>query len=327
MAMASRLLRFIRGGKPDDAITSPESGCDGINIDELVSAPHDFQEIRIENTNRCGYSCVFCPREKMDRPQDIMPMDDLGLVMERVAEYHPHYKNWFHLHGYGEPLLDKYLPEKIVIAKSMFPRSKTWIITTLGVNVGEDYLRALIHNGLDTINVSFYGSTRDEYKAASGTSMFETALKNLIAVGKIAKSVPSCRVIVSAGISGSADKAGIQSKPATWLQSLFDTSGFEVWSPELHNSGIGRAYNPPDAPGLCSVFNGRRRNILQISWDLNVQPCTFDFNASMKLGNLRTQSIAEILNGEPYRALALAQSTGDLSSYPVCANCDRKRDR
>ena len=111
-----------------------------------------------------------------------------------------------------------------------------------------------------------------------------------------------------------------------WLQSLFDTSGFEVWSPELHNSGIGRAYNPPDAQVLCSVFNGRRRNILQISWDLNVQPCTFDFNASMKLGNLRTQSIAEILNGEPYRALALAQSTGDLSRYPVCANCDRKRD-
>jgi radical SAM protein with 4Fe4S-binding SPASM domain len=66
---------------------------------------------------------------------------------------------------------------------------------------------------------------------------------------------------------------------------------------------------------------------LQITWDLNVQPCTFDFNASMKLGNLRTQSIAEILNGEPYRALALAQSTGDLSRYPVCANCDRKFDR
>jgi len=39
--------------------------------------------------------------------------------------------------------------------------------------------------------------------------MFETALKNLIAVGKIAKSVPSCSVIVSAGMSGSADKIQI----------------------------------------------------------------------------------------------------------------------
>jgi hypothetical protein len=294
-----------------------------MNFDELVSAPHEFEEIRVENTNRCGYSCVFCPREKMDRPQDIMPMEDLGLVMERVAEYHPTYQNWFHLHGYGEPLLDKYLPEKIVIAKSMFPQSKTLIVTTLGVSVDQDYLSALVHNGLDVIHVSFYASTRDEYKAVTGTSMFDTALKNLIVLAKIVKSVPSCRVIVSASMSGSTQQAGIQSRSATWLQALIDSHGFEVRSPKLHNYGIGRTYNPiENGQGLCSVFNGGRRNILQITWDLNVKPCCFDFNASMKLGNLRSQSIAEILNGEPYRALALAQMTGDLSNYPVCANCD-----
>jgi MoaA/NifB/PqqE/SkfB family radical SAM enzyme len=251
-----------------------------------------------------------------------MPIEDLGLVMERVGEYHPHYRNWFHLHGYGEPLLDKCLPEKIVIAKSMFPQSKTLIITTLGVNVGEDYLHALIHNGLDTINVSFYASTHDGYKAVTGTSMFETALKNLIAVGRIAKSVPSCKVIVSAGMSGSAEKVGVQSNSTPWLQKLMESYGFEVWSPKLHNYGIGRTYNHTDNQGLCSVFNGGRRNILQITWDLDVKPCCFDFNASMKLGNLRRQSIAEILESEPYRALALAQITGDLSRYPVCANCD-----
>jgi MoaA/NifB/PqqE/SkfB family radical SAM enzyme len=293
-----------------------------MNLDELVSAPHDFEEIRIENTNRCGYSCVFCPREKMDRPQDIMPIEDLGLVMERVAEYHPDYQNWFHLHGYGEPLLDKYLPEKIIIAKSMFPRSKTLIITTLGVNVDQDYLSALIHNGLDIINVSFYASTRDEYKAVTGTAMFETALKNLIVIGKVVKSAPSCKVIVSASMSGNAELAGVRSKSATWLQALIDSYGFEVRSPKLHNYGSGRDYNATDNQGLCSVFNGGRRNILQITWDLNVKPCCFDFNASMKLGNLRRQSIAEILSGEPYRALARAQMSGDLSQYPVCANCD-----
>ncbi len=297
-----------------------------MNLDSVIDPPHDFQEIRIENTNRCGYSCVFCPREKMDRPQDIMPMDDFGFVLERTVEYHPTYSNWFHLHGYGEPLLDKYLPEKVVIAKAMFPQAKTFIITTLGVNVGEDYLRALIHNGLDSLNVSFYAPTREEYKAVTGTTMFDTALKNLIALGKIVQEKPHCRVIVSKKVTDADNKSGAVTQEASWLQALIDRFGFDVWRPRIHNYGLGRTYNPSDGQGLCTVFNGARRNILQITWDLNVKPRCFDFNASMKLGNLRNASIAEILRAEPYRALALAQMTGNLSDYPACANCDRQRD-
>lgn len=298
-----------------------------MNLDALIAQPHDFQEIRIENTNRCGYSCVFCPREKMDRPQDIMPMDDFGLVMQRIGDYHPDYQNWFHLHGFGEPLLDKYLPEKIVIAKAMFPKAKTFLVTTLGVSVGEDYLRALINNGLDMMTVSFYASEREKYKAVTGTSMFDTALKNLITVGNIVKSLPRyMNVTVTGDMEGIADKVGVESRSAPWLKKLMENYGFNFFYPKVHNYGSGRAYNPADLQGLCTVFNGARRNILQITWDLNVKPCTFDFNASMKLGNLRMQGIAEIFNEKPYRELALAQATNDLSRYPACANCDRHRD-
>jgi molybdenum cofactor biosynthesis enzyme MoaA len=76
-------------------------------------------EIRIESTNYCGYKCVFCPREKMTREQGVMSVDDFILVLRRIKELYGDYSEQIHLHGYGESLLDKGLPEKSLLLERL----------------------------------------------------------------------------------------------------------------------------------------------------------------------------------------------------------------
>ena len=66
-----------------------------------------------------------------------------------------------------------------------------------------------------------------------------------------------------------------------------------------------------------------RRRILQVTWDLDVIPCCFDFNATVTFGNLREQSLAEIFAGETYRKFIEAHLANQIEVYPVCVGCER----
>jgi len=70
----------------------------------------------IENTNRCNAECVMCPRELLSRKRGFM---DLGLFEKLIREVSGlKRKPVTHLHGFGEPMLDKLLPERIRLAKA-----------------------------------------------------------------------------------------------------------------------------------------------------------------------------------------------------------------
>jgi hypothetical protein len=77
--------------------------------------------LMIENTNLCNADCVICPRETLSRKRGFM---DFGLfekiIKEASSESH---KPVTHLHGFGEPLLDKLLPDSQRITESRIPIS------------------------------------------------------------------------------------------------------------------------------------------------------------------------------------------------------------
>ncbi|EFK97499.1 conserved hypothetical protein, partial [sediment metagenome] len=59
-----------------------------------------------------------------------------------------------------------------------------------------------------------------------------------------------------------------------------------------------------------------------ICWDGTVAPCPQDFMIGMNMGTVRTQSIREIWNGQPYQKLRRGLSQ-DISSLKLCRKCDR----
>lgn len=143
----------------------------------------NFREIRIENTNACGYKCVMCPREKQTRQLGYMTIEDFSLIWERIGPF----RGSVHLHGFGEPLLDCLLIEKIHLLKSKNPASSALIFSTLGVKVKEGFFARMAAAGLDSLIVSFYGFTKLSYQKVHGVDRLEQVKKNLLTLSQESK--------------------------------------------------------------------------------------------------------------------------------------------
>ena len=251
-----------------------------------------------------------------------MSLEHFALVLQRLGTF----KGDFHLHGFGEPLLDRKLAQKTAMLKAHFPYCHAHIFSTLGVRVPEGTFENLVDAGLDSIGVSLYGYTQEGYQKVHGYDGFELVKKNLQTLSHAMKR-PLSRLkttikLAETTLVSTLPIVALDHRPKliTWLQEL----GFVIngWD-SVHNYGNGRAYNAPNQEKLCPVLNGLRKHILNITWDLNVIPCCYDFNASIVFGNLAHQSLDEIFGSPQYLQFCLAHYGKDLSSYPVCQNCEK----
>jgi len=260
----------------------------------------------------------------MTREQGFMPIDDFRLVLRRIKEFYGDYSQQIDLHGYGEPLLDKSLPEKVALAKRTFPNAKLHIITTLGVKVSRLYLESLIDNGLDTMMVSFYASTHDEYKKITNTRNLDVVVENLHLVGELIEGLDKPRVTVMYNIQGNIRLSEAERNHIDFVTEICSKYSFFMHEYVVHNYGGGRQYNAPTNDKICSVVDGARKNIIQVTWDLSTIPCCFDFNAEMAFGNLRESSFREIYAAAPYRDFIAKLTRRDYSTLSPCQNCDRR---
>lgn len=285
-----------------------------------------FIEYRIENTNMCGYRCVMCPREKQTRKLGFMSVEDFKLVLSKLPINH---EAGIHLHGYGEPLLDPTLPEKLAILKA-YPYLNSMIISTLGVELPDSYFESLLKHGLQGIIVSFYGFTEETYKATHRVNKLELVKKNLRTIARIRDELKA-RFRLSIKIQGpefkqSLIQIGQKSQEEEAKKEFFReflSLGFNIQEVKSwHNYGNGREYNEKN-DRICPVLNGRRGQILNITWDLNVVPCCFDFNSTIKFGNLKQMSIEEIFTSDAFEKFLLAQIRKDYKNYPVCQGCEK----
>ncbi len=282
-----------------------------------------FQEIHIENTNSCGYKCIMCPRDRLTRKIGCMSLVDFSFLLDRIGPFN----GTFHLHGYGEPLLDRQLVQKIKLLKKISPLSKSLIFSTLGVRLCEDFFQELIEAGLDSLIISLYGFTRDDYKKIHGYDGFDVVKHNLQLLSRSRKVIPNSFQtyikIPGRGISPTFMPVAQSSEKIEfchWAQAL----GFEIrkWD-HLHNYGDGRRFNASNSERVCPVINGRRKSIINITWDFNVIPCCYDFNATICFGNLRKNTLEEIFSSREYFDFIIAHQINNLSGYPICQQCEK----
>jgi MoaA/NifB/PqqE/SkfB family radical SAM enzyme len=252
----------------------------------------------------------------------MMPLADLALVLDRVGEH----SGLVDLHGFGEPLLDKQLHDKISLVATRWPRALPRFYSTLGVKVPPGYFERLIEAGLRHVEVSFYGFDAESYREAHGSWSYELARENLMSLAAARRaSGGAAQVVVRAFPQHEEVK-----QPGVTAERMEE---FRLWltgldivvlrERELHNYGLGRRYNAAGKLEPCSVVWGFRRRVLQVTWDLHVIPCCFDFNAEIKLGNLRTQSLEEVFAGPAYQDFIQSHIDDQLDDYPVCKACER----
>lgn len=125
-----------------------------------------------EVTNRCNLPCQTCVRTfNLHEPE----RDPLPQELQRAAGALPDLRRII-LHGIGEPLLNRHLPEMIRIAKAQ----GAWVLfNSNGVLLDRGWQEALIDCGLDELHISIDAASLETFRRIRGAPAFDRIVANL----------------------------------------------------------------------------------------------------------------------------------------------------
>jgi len=144
----------------------------------------------IEVTNRCNLLCQTCPRTYFDRE----PLKSLSLdEFVKIAEQFPNMQRAL-LHGIGEPLLNRELPE---IIKYLNGRNVEVIINSNGTLLTPQWQEKLIESGLDQYRCSIDGAKDETHARIRGADLLPKLRRGLEGLVKMKERLGASKPIVS----------------------------------------------------------------------------------------------------------------------------------
>jgi hypothetical protein len=278
--------------------------------------------ILIENTNHCNAQCVMCPRETLTRKRGFMEFGLFEKIIREVSSSSR--KPVVHLHGFGEPLLDKLLPERIKLAKTSGIKH-TYIVTNASLLFPE-ISREIINAGLDTMKISFYGTDKESYHATMRRLDFKVTLQNIREFARIRKELKKRNPkLILQYLPQEANEAKAEAFQSLWRSVLDKGAGDCLNRSSLHNYGGGRAYNRVGERKMSVCFYPW--TALSVLWDGRAVTCCMDYNGVQGVGDLNLQSVMEIWNGPALSAIRRNFGKLDYSGFSTCLCCDWVRSR
>lgn len=275
----------------------------------------------------CPCRCVHCPVGVTPPSQRKQVFGEGGIelpLFKKIAtEIAAHTTPVLRIHSTGEPLLWEDLPGALDVLRET--GVKSWLFTS-AVTTNKSLLRAICE-AVSIVEVSVNSTTREDYLATKGVDAFALVEGNIRYMRSIIQRNAPLRLIVSRVESGNKelDCEFIQ----TWKSSALVDDAF-VRSRHTYNDLLpGSACDPAPVAktGPCLVHWAR----FNIGLDGRAVVCFNELfkeevHPSLVLGDVWTESIAEIWKGSRLSAIRRAELTGDYSALPTpealpCKNC------
>jgi len=269
-------------------------------------------EIRIETCNSCNGKCTFCAYNSMTRPKGTMPFnlfkkivdEGIGMGVKMVSPF-----------GFGEPLLDNGLTEKIEYCSS---KGLDTFFTTNGSLCSYEKMHDLFLAGLTKIRFSIHGFGK-HYKDVQRELEFDKVMTNFFSTLHLRDNLfPNTTIALTMIPQDVEALSGVL--PYVWEVGNCSIDELEVWKP--HNWGDKkecREVKNKEKKSCNRMFSGP----VQVQWDGKVIPCCFLTDAEVVLGDVRKQSLKKVLTGKPYKEFQEKHRKGNLEGLP-CKNCDQR---
>lgn len=118
-------------------------------LNKFVTYGHSdvFTALDIETNSRCNLKCTYCPVSRYNRGDNYMPEELFKKIIDDVAAFPFTYKGRISPHFYGDPLLDKRLPELMAYTRQKLPKASI-IIHTNGVALTPEMYRGCVEAGI-----------------------------------------------------------------------------------------------------------------------------------------------------------------------------------
>jgi radical SAM protein with 4Fe4S-binding SPASM domain len=115
------------------------------------SPPSFFHDICLETISGCNRRCSYCPNKEHYRGNHLMPIELIHKIIDDLADLG--FKGKICPHFYGEPLMDKRLPEIISYIRKKLKKSKITVYSN-GDFLTTDLFEELIKRGVNMFEIT-----------------------------------------------------------------------------------------------------------------------------------------------------------------------------
>jgi radical SAM protein with 4Fe4S-binding SPASM domain len=285
--------------------------------------------LQIEPTSRCNLQCPLCPvgRDELGRPKRDMTLAEFKGIIDDVRRWAMILVLW----DWGEPFANPQLPEIIRCASDFDIRMVT--STNAHYLNNDDYVAAILSSGLSTLIVAIDSIHDAEYRAYRIGGRLDRAIAGLKKVVKLKKQLESrtlinLRMVVMRHNEDQVDKLrGLARELGVdrfTVKTLNPSCGSVSMDSELVplNKKLrrfkyrGHTWERIPVKALCD----RVMTMSNIFSNGDVVPCCYDFDASMKIGNVFQTPFTRIWMSPEYRETR-RQIHEHRDEIPRCNNC------
>ena len=273
--------------------------------------------VYIEITNRCNLACDFCHGTK--RPLGTMPPEDFRRIAEKLRGE----TSYLYLHVLGEPLLHPQLKELLAIAGELGFRV---CLVTNGTLLHKRREELLAAKSLHKVSVSLH-SFEGNGGAGDLSAYLQQVWDGCLPLSE--RGVVCALRLWNEGTAprlNGAVEAFLSQRIGRDVESLpRDARGNRTLRPNLFLERAER-FGWPDlnAPESGANFCHGFTRQLAVLWDGTVTPCCLDSEGDIPLGNLLSQPLEEILQGERAAAMA-AGFAARKPTEELCRRCGYAR--
>ncbi len=273
------------------------------------------KHLRIELTNRCNLACIMCPITEMERKLGNMEME---LFRKIVADAAANGTTFVYLHAWGESTVHREMFQMVREAK------KVGLQVGLSTNctmLNEKRAQEVVDSGLDFIVLSMDGAIKETYEKVRKNGDFEIVRQNITNMLATKARAGRGPFTVLQLIKMTETEAEVDDFTGYWKDMAPDSVFVKkLWTWDGKAEDINRLMIDEMPDAVNTVCHALWKQLV-IHWNGDVIPCCTDIEGKLHLGNVREQSLREIWNGEPMRALRRAHTEGRRKGLYPCDGC------
>ncbi len=284
--------------------------------------------IFIDPSDACNFKCSFCPTgdtalmKEVGRPLKQISWELYTKIIDDACEFENKIKV-IRLYKDGEPLLNNRFADMVRYAKESGCCERVDTTTNASLLTEERSIQ-IADAGLDRINISIEGMNEQQYLDFSGYRLksFQDIVDN---VSNFYKNRGKCEVIVKINGDSLTDDQKQEFvdtfgpiADGIWIESVMSCwPEFELRNGVVVNQNRGIYGQPIKEVSVCPYpFYS-----FSINPEGTASLCFLDWGRKLLIGDVKSQSVRQIWEGEEMNKYRRMFLTGNRKSHPVCGGC------
>jgi len=284
-------------------------------LNDLLSFP---RYLEIETVNTCNARCPMCTIDEWTRQSPTMKDDLYARIVDEIREHSAEMQR-VSLYRDGEPLLDKKLPDRINMLKSV--NVPTVSIATNVSLLNEERAKRILEAGIDHVILSIDSLKKEVFEGIRVRLNFEQVLENALRFIELRNKFRPQTQIVIRMIRQETNFDEWPSYNQFWADKV--AAHDKVYFHNLHNWG-------DQLSGFESTDKSNEHIFPCVAlWSLmvifangDVPMCNVDYNNKFPTGNLLEASIQELWTSEVMKSRREMHFTGNKDLIAPCGNCN-----